>query len=310
MPTTQSLEPTTLNPKQDMPIWKAWWLAARPKTLPAAIAPVIAGSAVAIHERGFFLPAAIAALITALLLQIAANFANDAIDFKKGADTAERAGPTRVTSGGLLSADTVLKATGIVLVLAAICGLYLVWRAGWPFLLLGLAAIMCAVAYTGGPFPISYLGLGELFVFLFFGLLAVAGTAYVQTLELTWLAGVISIPSGALAVGILIVNNLRDIPTDTATGKRTLAVRIGARNTQYEYGLMLVIAMATPLALFFVSWLNWSWMLTVFAWPVFYRLWQAITTQSGPALNPWLGKTGKALLLYSLLLSAALVISR
>src|SRR5215207_5078728 len=182
MPTTQSLEPTTLNPKQDMPIWKAWWLAARPKTLPAAIAPVIAGSAVAIHERGFFLPAAIAALITALLLQIAANFANDAIDFKKGADTAERAGPTRVTSGGLLSADTVLKATGIVLVLAAICGLYLVWRAGWPFLLLGLAAIVCAVAYSGGPFPISYLGLGELFVFLFFGLLAVAGTAYVQTL--------------------------------------------------------------------------------------------------------------------------------
>jgi 1,4-dihydroxy-2-naphthoate octaprenyltransferase len=310
MPTTQSLEPTSLNPKSGMPIWKAWWLAARPKTLPAAIAPVIAGSAVAIHERGFFLPAAIAALITALLLQIAANFANDAIDFKKGADTAERAGPTRVTAGGLLSADAVLKATGVVLVLAAVCGLYLVWRAGWPFLLLGLAAIVCAVAYTGGPFPISYLGLGELFVFLFFGLLAVAGTAYVQTLKLTWLAVAVSVPVGALAVGILIVNNLRDIPTDAATGKRTLAVRIGARNTQYEYGLMLVIAMATPLVLFFLDRLNWSWMLTVFAWPVFYRLWESITTQTGPALNPSLGKTGKVLLLYSLLLSAALVISR
>ncbi len=310
MPTIQSLEPTSLNPKPGMPSWKAWWLAARPKTLPAAIAPVIAGSAVAVHEHGFFLPAAIAALITALLLQIAANFANDAIDFKKGTDTAERAGPTRVTASGILSADAVLKATGLALVLAAVCGLYLVWRAGWPFLLLGLAAIVCAVAYTGGPFPISYLGLGELFVFLFFGLLAVAGTAYVQTLELTWMAVAISIPIGALAVGILIVNNLRDIPTDTATGKRTLAVRIGARNTQYEYGLMLVIAMATPLALFFLGWLNWSWMLTVFTWPVFYRLWQAITTQTGPALNPSLGKTGKALLLYSVLLSAALVISR
>jgi 1,4-dihydroxy-2-naphthoate octaprenyltransferase len=310
MPTIQSLEPRSLNSKPGMPIWKAWWLAARPKTLPAAIAPVIAGSAVAIHERGFFLPAAIAALITALLLQIAANFANDAIDFKKGADTAERAGPTRVTAGGLLSADAVLKATGVVLVLAAVCGLYLVWRAGWPFLLLGLAAIVCAVAYTGGPFPISYLGLGELFVFLFFGLLAVAGTAYVQTLKLTWLAVAVSVPVGALAVGILIVNNLRDIPTDAATGKRTLAVRIGARNTQYEYGLMLVIAMATPLVLFFLDRLNWSWMLTVFAWPVFYRLWESITTQTGPALNPSLGKTGKTLLLYSLLLSAALVISR
>lgn len=310
MPTTQSLEPTSMNPKPAMPLWKAWWLAARPKTLPAAVAPVIAGSAVAAHEHGFSLPAAIAALITALLLQIAANFANDAIDFKKGADTAERAGPTRVTAGGLLSADAVLKATGVALALAALSGLYLVWRAGWPFLLLGLAAIVCAVAYTGGPFPISYLGLGELFVFLFFGLLAVAGTAYVQTLQLTWLALAVSVPIGALAVGILIVNNLRDIPTDTAAGKRTLAVRIGARNTQYEYGLMLVIAMAAPLALFLAGWLTWSWLLTVLAWPVFYRLWQAITTKSGPALNPSLGNTGRALLLSSVLLSAALVISR
>lgn len=294
----------------EMPLWKAWWLAARPKTLPAAIAPVIAGSAVAWHEGGFHLPAALAALVTALLLQIAANFANDAIDFKKGADTAERAGPTRVTAGGLLTADAVLKATGVALALAAVCGLYLVWRAGWPFLLLGLAAIVCAVAYTGGPFPISYLGLGELFVFLFFGLLAVAGTAYVQTLQLTGLALAVSVPIGALAVGILIVNNLRDIPTDTAAGKHTIAVRIGPRNTQYEYGLMLVIARASPLVFFLVGWLNWSWMLTVLAWPVFYRLWQAITTQTGPALNPSLGNTGRALLLFSVLLSAALVISR
>lgn len=305
-----TFDPVCMNSMSAIPIWKAWWLAARPKTLPAAIAPVVAGSAVAINEHGFFLPAAIVALITALLLQIAANFANDAIDFKKGTDTAERAGPTRVTAGGLLSADAVLKATGIVLALAAVCGLYLVWRAGWPFLLLGVAAIVCAVAYTGGPFPISYLGLGELFVFVFFGPIAVAGTAYVQVLHLTKLALAVSVPVGALAVGILIVNNLRDIPTDTVAGKRTLAVRIGARNTQFEYGLMLAIAMATPLLLFFLGWLNWSWMVTVFAWPVFYRLWQAITTKTGPALNPSLGNTGKALLLYSVLLSAALVLSR
>jgi 1,4-dihydroxy-2-naphthoate octaprenyltransferase len=310
MTTTRSLDPTAKPPKPSVPTWKAWWLAARPKTLPAAIAPVIAGSAVAVHEHGFHLPAAVAALITALLLQVAANFANDAIDFKKGADTAERAGPTRVTAGGLLSADAVLKATGVALALAAVCGLFLVWRAGWPFLLLGLAAMVCAVAYTGGPFPISYLGLGELFVFLFFGLLAVMGTAYVQTLQLTWLALAVSVPIGALAVGILIVNNLRDIPTDTAAGKRTLAVRMGARNTQYEYGLMLLVAMATPPALFLAGWLNWSWTLTVVAWPVLYQLWRGIASQTGPALNPWLGNTGKALLLYSVLLSAALVISR
>lgn len=310
MPATQSIDPTSMNPGDATPTWKAWWLAARPKTLPAAIAPVIAGSAVAFHEHGFFLPAAVAALITALLLQIAANFANDAIDFKRGADTAERAGPTRVTAGGLLTADAVLRATGLVLALAAVTGSYLVWRAGWPFLLLGLAAIVCAVAYTGGPFPISYLGLGELFVFLFFGLLAVAGSAYVQTLALSWLAIAVSVPLGALAVGILIVNNLRDIPTDTATGKRTLAVRIGARNTQYEYGLMLLIAMAAPFLFFLAGWLGWSWLLTLLAWPFFYRLWRAITTKTGPALNPSLGNTGKALLLYGVLLSAALVISR
>lgn len=310
MPTTQSLEPASMNSGSGMPSWKAWWLAARPKTLPAAIAPVIAGSAVAFHEHGFFLPAAVAALITALLLQIAANFANDAIDFKRGADTPDRAGPTRVTAGGMLTADAVLRATGVVLALAAVTGLYLVWRAGWPFLLLGLAAIVCAVAYTGGPFPISYLGLGELFVFLFFGLLAVAGTAYVQTLELSWLAIGVSAPIGALAVGILVVNNLRDIPTDTAAGKRTLAVRIGARNTQYEYGLMLLIAAVAPFLFFAVGWLNWSCVLTVLAWPFFFRLWQAITTRTGPALNPSLGKTGQALLIFSLLLSAALVISR
>lgn len=304
--------PTNRPPESppNLPIWKAWWLAARPKTLPAAIAPVIAGSAVALHEGGFYLPAALAALITALLLQIAANFANDAIDFKKGTDTSDRTGPMRVTAGGILSPDAVIRATVMILVLAAISGLYLVWRGGWPFLLLGVAAIVCAVAYTGGPFPISYLGLGEVFVFIFFGFVAVAGTAYVQTLHLTWLALGVSVPLGVLAVGILIINNLRDIPTDTAAGKRTLAVRMGTRNTQYEYGAMLLIAMEAPLSFYFAGWLNWSWALTILAWPVFYRLWVSATTQTGPALNALLGNTGKALLLYSVLLSLALVISR
>lgn len=292
------------------PRWRLWWLAARPKTLPAAIAPVIAGSAVAFHEHGFHLLTALVALVTALLLQIAANFANDAIDFKRGADTAERTGPTRVTASGLITADDVLRATGITLALATLTGLYLVWRGGWPFLLLGLAALVCAVAYTGGPFPISYLGLGEVFVFAFFGPLAVAGTAYVQTRELTTLALAVSVPMGALATGILIVNNLRDLPTDAKAGKRTVAVRIGARNTQFEYAAMLVVAAVAPIVFWLVGWLNWSWVLTLGAWPALWSLWKQITTRTGPALNPTLGNTGKTLLLVSVLLSAALVLSR
>lgn len=296
--------PTTI------PRWRLWYLAARPKTLSAAIAPVIAGSAVAFHEHGFHLPTAIVALVTALLLQIAANFANDAIDFKRGADTADRTGPLRVTASGLITADDVLRATWITLGLAVMSGLYLVWRGGWPFLLLGLAALVCAVAYTGGPFPISYLGLGEVFVFLFFGPIAVAGTAYVQTHHLTMLALAVSVPMGALAMGILIVNNLRDLATDAKAGKRTVAVRIGARNTQVEYAAMLIVAAAAPIVFWLVGWLTWWWLLTLGAWPALWSLWKQITTRTGPALNPTLGNTGKVLLLVSVLLSAALVLSR
>lgn len=293
-----------------MPRWRLWYLAARPKTFPAAIAPVIAGTAVAIHERGFHAPTAIVALVTALLLQIAANFANDALDFKRGADTAERAGPMRVTASGLITADDVLRATWITLGLALMSGLYLVWRGGWPFLLLGLAALVCAVAYTGGPFPISYLGLGEVFVFLFFGPIAVTGTAYLQMQHLTALALATSVPIGVLAIGILIVNNLRDLPTDAKAGKRTMAVRIGARKTQFEYAAMLVVAAGAPIVFWLVGWLNWSWVLTLGAWPALWSLWKQITTRTGPALNPTLGNTGKTLLLVSALLSVALVLSR
>jgi 1,4-dihydroxy-2-naphthoate octaprenyltransferase len=285
-------------------------MAARPKTLPAAIAPVLAGTAVAIHEHGFHWLSALLALTTALLLQISANFANDALDFKRGTDTSSRIGPTRVTSSGVVTAETVLRATGMTLGLAVLSGLYLVWRGGWPFLVLGIASIICAVAYTGGPFPLGYLGLGEIFVFIFFGPVAVAGTAYVQTRDLTSLALAASIPIGVMAIGILIVNNLRDLPNDAIAGKRTIAVRIGARATQWEYTAMLLIAAGAPIMFWALGWLNLWWLVTILSWPALFRLWKQITTRTGQALNPTLGNTGKTLLLVSVLLSAALVLNR
>ena len=306
---TDTSMPTNAPPSlAGLPAWKLWLLAARPKTLPAAIAPVVAGTGVAIHEGGFHLLAALMALLTALLLQIAANFANDAFDFARGADTTERLGPTRVTAAGLIPHRAVLTATWVALALATLPGLYLVARGGWPLLLLGLAAMVAAVAYTGGPYPLGYLGLGEVFVFIFFGPVAVTGTAWVQTLEVTALSLAAAVPVGALAVGILIVNNLRDLPTDAATGKRTVAVRIGVARTRLEYGVMLVIAGASPIALWLAGWLDWWWILTAASWPMLWSLWRQIHRNQGRALNATLAATGRALLVFSVLLAAALIL--
>jgi 1,4-dihydroxy-2-naphthoate octaprenyltransferase len=304
-----STVPAASSPGHHPPAWKLWWLAARPKTLPASIAPIILGTAVALHESGFHALTALMAMLTAVLLQIAANFANDALDFRRGADTAERTGPTRITSSGFVTPETVLRATGVVLALATVSGLYLVWRGGWPFLVLGIAALICAVAYTGGPFPLAYLGLGEVFVFLFFGPIAVTGTAYLQTRDLTALSLAAAIPPGAMAIAILVVNNLRDLEQDERAGKRTIAVRIGRRNTQFEYGIMLQIALAMPFAFWIVGWLNAWALLTVLAWPLFGFLWQQISTRTGPALNATLGATGRTSLVFCMLLSVALLLS-
>jgi 1,4-dihydroxy-2-naphthoate octaprenyltransferase len=286
-----------------------WYIAARPWTLPASVAPILVGSAVAWHEGGFHPLTAFLALITALLLQIAANFANDAIDFKRGTDTPDRVGPTRITSAGYVTYDQVMRATAITLGLAVLTGLYLVYRGGWPFLLLGLAAVICAVAYTGGPFPISYLGLGEVFVFIFFGLIAVTGTAYLQTGNFTALALAASIPSGAMNVGILIVNNYRDLGGDRIANKRTVAVRIGPEKTRIEYQVMLLATMAVPFLFWAVGWLDVWALLTALAWPLFWQLRQQIHTLRGPALNRTLGMTGRTSLIFSVLFSVALALA-
>ena len=228
---------------------RAWLLAARPKTLPAAISPVLVGCAVAWAEGGFDLVAAIAAFAVALLLQIGANLANDVADFRRGADTQDRLGPLRVTQGGLIPPRQMVVATAAVLIAAAVPGLYLVWRGGPVLAVLGLLAIAAAVTYTAGPKPFGYLGLGELFVFFFFGPVAVVGTAFVMTHHVTRLALLASIPMGCLVTAILVVNNLRDIDTDRTAGKRTLAVRIGTGATRWEYTALIAVAYAMPVVI-------------------------------------------------------------
>lgn len=301
--------PSNTSTSQRPSLLSLWFLAARPRTLPASIAPILVGTAVALHEDGFHLLTAILALLTALLLQIAANFANDALDFKRGADTAERTGPIRIVASGYVSPEAVLRATGLTLALATLSGLYLVWRGGWPFLLLGILAVICAVAYTGGPWPLAYLGLGEVFVFLFFGPIAVTGTAYLQTMDLTALSVAAALPSGMMAVCILIVNNVRDLEQDRLANKHTVAVRIGDRASRREYVLIQQLTLIIPFLFWSFGWLNaWS-LLTILSWPLFWQLWRQIGEWQGQRLNATLGATGLASLAFSMLFSIALVLS-
>lgn len=285
-----------------------WLLAARPKTLPAALAPVVVGTAVAIAEDRFHLVAALAAVAVALLLQIGANFANDVFDFRRGADTAERLGPIRVVQSGLIAPEAVLRATLLTLGLAIIPGAYLTWRGGWSILLLGVAALVAALAYTGGPVPLGYFGLGDLFVFLFFGLVAVAGTAYVQTRDLTTLALLAAVPIGCLATAILVVNNLRDLATDAAAGKRTLAVRLGASGTRWEYLLLLTVGYLTPPVAWLAGSIGGWWWLPWLSLPVAVPLARRLWTTTGAALNPLLGATARLEILFAVLFAVAIVL--
>ena len=289
--------------------WNLWLLAARPRTLPAAVAPVVTGTGVAIAEDGFWLPAALAAVLVALLLQIAANLANDVFDFRRGADTAERLGPPRVTQRGLIAPERVLRATWIVLAAALLPGLYLVIRGGWPILVLGLIAIVAALAYTGGPFPLGYHGLGEVAVFLFFGLVAVAGTAYVQTGDLTGLALAAGVPMGTIAAAILVVNNLRDLPTDRAAGKRTMAVRLGRRATIIEYCALLAVAFLVPPVLWFAGETGAWAMLPWLSLPLAYVLVRAVASESGRALNARLAGTARLQLVFGVLFAIGLAVT-
>lgn len=277
---------------------RAWLMAARPATLTAALAPVAVGTACAWHAGGFRAGPALAALLGAALLQIGSNFANDVFDFEKGADTGERLGPTRAVQAGLLTPREMRFGMGVVFVLATLVGIYLTSVAGPAIVVLGTAAILSAIAYTGGPYPLGYHGLGDVFVLLFFGFAAVCGTAYVQALEVPLLAWAAAVPVGALATNILVVNNLRDRETDAVAGKRTLAVRWGRRGALAEYVGLMVAAYLVPVGLVAVGSTGPGVLLPWVTAPFAVRLVRAVSVDTGRALNASLVGTAKLVFLF------------
>ena len=286
---------------------RIWLLAARPATLPAAIVPVLVGSAATrhgahiLHEQTL-----VATLLAALLIQIGTNFANDVFDFRRGADTADRLGPLRVTQGGLVSARQVLVATYITFGLALLVGLYLVRIGGWPILVVGVLCLLAGLGYTGGPWPFGYHGLGDLVCFIFFGVLAVLGSAYLQDSTITPLVMWASIPVGCLVTAILIVNNLRDIDTDRRVGKMTLAVRLGRRGTRMEYAVFVAVAYGVVVGLGLAGMVGAWWWLPLLSLPLAVWLVRFITRTEGRPLNSALKRTGQLHLLFGLLFAAAL----
>jgi 1,4-dihydroxy-2-naphthoate octaprenyltransferase len=287
----------------------AWILATRPRTLPAAIAPVMLGSATAVADKNFVWLPAVAALMVALLLQIGVNLANDYFDYLKGIDTQDRLGPARVTQSGLIPEKEVKAGMILTIILSLLPGIYLLTVGGLPVLIIGLACICVALAYSGGPFPLASHGLGDLFVFIFFGLVAVCGTYYVQALHLTprvWLMGVIE---GLLITAILVVNNLRDIQSDRQTGKRTLAVIIGNRGSRIEYVLLIAGAYVIPIILWLGGRMSAWVLLPLISLPTALSLMRLIwKNPADPILNQALAKTAKLALIYSILLSIGLIL--
>jgi 1,4-dihydroxy-2-naphthoate octaprenyltransferase len=288
--------------------WRVWLLAARPATLPAAVVPVLVGTAAAVGGGAAPRPGPfVGALAAAVLIQVGTNLANDYFDYRKGADTIARLGPTRVTQSGLVAPSTVRAATALTFGLAALIGLYLVWVGGWPILVVGLLSILSGIAYTGGPWPLGYHGLGDLFVFVFFGVVAVTGSAYLQTGQLEPFALLASVPVGMLVTAILVVNNLRDVETDRAAGKRTLAVRLGRPATRRQYAVLVLGAYVAPLLLWLEGplgrplWLPW---LTLPLGLGLVRL--VLVGVEGPRLNQVLKRTGQLHLLFGCLFALAL----
>lgn len=281
-----------------------WIQAARPKTLWAAVAPVAVGSAIAARAHEFHAPAAAAALGAALLLQIGTNYCNDVADFKKGTDTKDRIGPTRAVAAGLVSPRAMVRATVLAFALSGLLAGYLVLRGGWPIALIGALSIASGVLYTAGPKPLGYAGLGDVFAFVFFGPVAVAGTHYVQALRFDWIPVIAGIGPGLMSVAILVVNNLRDVEGDARADKRTLAVRFGPAFARWEYCACIVGAAVVPLALvaFFRAPPNASvaGMIGFAALPAMRSIW---TAEGAAAFGHLLAYTAMLMLAYAVMFS-------
>jgi len=290
---------------------RPWLEASRPKTLPAAIIPVMVGTALALAHRSADFGRAAICLAFALLVQIGTNFANDYFDFVQGADTAERVGPRRAVAAGLISPRAMLVATWLVLAVAFAVGLLLVRERGLVLLPIGVVSIICAIAYTGGPFPLGYNGLGDVFVFVFFGLVAVAVTFYVQVGAVT--PDVLSCAAaiGLLAANILVANNYRDAETDARAGKKTLVVRFGRKFAVWQYALSHLVALLCPPALLVTGGYRWPVLLPLILLPMAVALTRGLARSSAPAEQiALLGRTAAYLALFGVLLSIGVVIGR
>lgn len=284
----------------------AWLLAIRPRTLTVGVAPVLVGIALA-HRSGTLrvLPA-LAALIGALLLQIGSNLANDVFDYEKGADTEERLGPLRTAQAGLLTPRALKLGMLVVFAAALLIGVYLTFVSGWVIVAIGLASIAAAIAYTGGPYPLGYNGLGDVFVFVFFGLIAVAGTAFVSSGEWSVIELYAGAAVGAIATNVLVVNNVRDVEQDRRAGKRTVVVRFGRTFGVIEYGACLLLAYAIPLLFWLCGWAGAMVLLPLATAPLAFGLLRRLVTERGAALNPVLASTAKLVFLHGLLFALGL----
>ena len=313
MHSLKNANPTSPNtqdsPKSVPSRWRVWIMASRLPTLPAAISPVLVGSAAAIASGKFHAGAFGAALIAALLIQIGTNLANDLFDFQKGADTQDRLGPVRVTQAGLIPPRQVAQGMWVCFGLAFLLTLYLIYLGGWPILVIFIGSVAAGILYTGGPWPLGYNGLGDVFAFVFFGVVAVTGTYYLHTGTFDPFSLLLSLPIGLLVTNILVINNLRDIETDRAAGKRTLAVRFGAPAARVQYTVSLLLAYLVPFLLWLAGWIGPFFWLIVLSLPWAVQLMRRVLAgAAGKSLNPVLKASGQLELLFAVLLSIGLML--
>ncbi len=289
--------------------WRVWMLAIRVPTLSAAVVPVLVGSAIAARDKHFSPLIFIVVMCAALLIQIGTNLTNDLFDFQKGADTGARLGPVRVVQAGLLSQKQVAAGSALSFGLAILLGFYLAAVGGWPIVAIGLAAVAAGIAYTGGPWPLGYHGLGDVFVFIFFGVVAVVGTFYLQSGNVTGAALIASLPVAMLVTAILVVNNLRDIDTDRQAGKRTLAVRFGREATQFQYSMLVLGAYLVAAALWLggagSAWAMLPWLTLPLGLRLLREVWRG---EGGAALNRTLRRTAGLHLVFGILLAASFIL--